>query len=71
MNAEIRDPRINPIPGDVLHKWDRNFLVTRHEMGCVFTEPSLSAHQKWTGLLFYREWAAHSEVVYAECAPTK
>jgi hypothetical protein len=58
-----RNPRMDPEPGDVFHKWDRNFLVTRVEMGMVFVQPSLSAHKAWVGVLFFREWAANAEVV--------
>ncbi len=62
----IRDPRMEPKAGDVLHKWDSNFLVTRHDQGCVYMEPSLSAHKGWVGLLFFREWASGADVVYVE-----
>lgn len=60
----IRNPKMNPMAGDVLHKWDCNFLVTRVEQGCVYTEPSLSAHKAWIGILFFREWAYGAEVVH-------
>ena len=63
-----RDPRMNPEAGDVLHKWDRDFFVARVTMGCVFVEPSLSAHKAWIGVLFFREWAATAEVVHPEVA---
>lgn len=57
---------MDPKAGDILHKWDRAFLVTRHDQGCVFVQPSLSAHKDWVGLLFFREWAKDSSVRYME-----
>lgn len=66
---------MNPLPGDVLHRWDRNTIVVRCEQGCVFTEPSLSAHKPWVGVLFYRGWASHAEVVHmsrdSDCTPSE
>ena len=61
----IHDPRMEPKAGDILRKWERNFLVTRHDQGCVYTEPPIS-HKGWVGLLFFREWASSANVVYAE-----
>lgn len=60
----MRDPKMNPHAGDVLHKWDRSFLVTSVTQGCIFVAPSLSAHKAWVGILFYREWAATAEVTH-------
>ena len=62
----MRDPRIDPVVGDILHRWEQNFLVTQVTQGCVFCKPSLSAHKDWVGIQFFREWAANSEVVYME-----
>ena len=55
-----------PQAGDVLHKWNRNFLVTGVNQGCVYVQPSLSAHKAWVGVLFFREWAVGAEVVHVE-----
>ena len=59
-----RDPKMNPIQGDILKKWDQCFLVNRCDQGMVFVMPSLSAHRDWIGLLFFREFAATADVVY-------
>lgn len=58
-----RDPKMDPQPGDVFHKWDQNFLVDRVTQGCIFSKPSLSAHKNWVGVLYFRAWAASAEVV--------
>ena len=48
-------------------KWDSNFPgYAPRSGGCVYTEPSLSAHKGWVGLLFFREWASGADVVYVE-----
>ncbi len=62
----MRDPKMDPRAGDVLHKWDKNFLVVRNEQGCVYVNPSLSAHKDWVGLLFFREWAVNASVVHVQ-----
>jgi hypothetical protein len=61
-----RDPRMDPRAGDTLIKWHRAFYVLRVNQGCIFVQPSLSAHKEWVGLLFYREWAKDAEVAHVD-----
>lgn len=58
-----RDPRLDPKPGDILKRWGIH-LVLENQQGCVFTQPSLSAHKEWVGILFFREWATNAEVIH-------
>ena len=61
-----RNPRMEPCAGDVFHRWERNYLVTQNTMGAVFVQPSLSSDKAWIGILFFREWAQHAEVVHKD-----
>jgi hypothetical protein len=58
----MRDPRIDPKSGDVLRRWNQNFLVEGVTMGAVYTKPALS-DRGWLSILFFREWANSAEVV--------
>ena len=62
----MRDARMVPLAGDVLKRWGQCVLITRVEQGCVFSQPSLSAHKDWVGILFYREWAKGADVVFTQ-----
>lgn len=59
------DPRLNPCAGDIFKRWEQTWLVLQVTQGCVYTRPPLSAHKEWAGILFFREWAKNSEVVFA------
>jgi hypothetical protein len=54
---------MNPKAGDVLRKWNQNFLVESFNQGAVYTKPSLS-DRGWLGILFFLEWAADAEVLF-------
>lgn len=56
----MRDPRIDPQPGDVLRKWDRNYTVDRVTQGLV----RLIFPEWEQGILFFQRWAVDSEVMH-------
>ena len=63
-----RDPRSAPRTGDVIRKWEQNFLINDVVMGCVYTSPPLTAHRDWVGIQYFKEWAKTAEVVFVEKA---
>lgn len=65
----MRDPRVDPRPGDVLRKWEQNCEVLRVAQGCVFTRPSLSAHKDWVGIQYFEAWALSAEVMHTADEP--
>ncbi len=56
----MRDPRIDPRPGDVVRKWNQMFRIDRVSQGCVFVKPPLLAHRNWVGILYWLSWASES-----------
>jgi len=62
MSTPKRDPRVDPMPGDVLRKWDQRFTVESNCMGLVRTV----FPREWVqGILDFRRWANDAEVLYA------
>jgi hypothetical protein len=62
MSAGLRDPRIDPMPGDVLRKWGHNYTIVTSAMGWVTTV------DMGLGILFFRQWAADAEVIHVDPA---
>jgi len=56
----MRDPRVDPQPGDVLRKWGQNFTVSNNQMGLV----TLVLPYWRQGILFFQRWAADAEVMH-------
>lgn len=75
--SAIRDPRLNPQPGDILEKISRNRGIRRHLIRCVTHGPIFPPNPNWcysvrytdgvTGkkcdLRAWRRWAKSAEVI--------
>ncbi len=60
-----RNPRLNPLPGDVLSKGNLRGLLERLVVGVVGDRIAFTAKGKsyTTPLSFWRNWAADAQVV--------
>ncbi len=68
----MHDPKIDPVSGDVLRRWDQNYLIVNNQQGCVFSVPPLiSDPRKWVGIQVFREWAKHAEVMHVVASKPK
>jgi hypothetical protein len=66
---ETRDPRIDPIPGDVLHKHGKMWITKRRveQLFMGLTEKVLVSDRgmipEWISIDGFRRWAKGAEVV--------
>lgn len=61
-----RNPKLDPLAGDVFRKWNQDIEVVRIHQGCVW----LKGQPNWIGLLRFRAMFADSEVVAMCSLPT-